>query len=195
MSVFIEKSESEEQLLSDLTHSLLEGDMPRARRLLFGEISESPRAVNSEVAKALRWGLNIRFSDAPLPPTTTSFMHVCARQGHVDLVREVLKAKHPETVEGIPTATAREWLDFLCTSWSFGLGFQPSPLLTIILALSEIQDRPGFFAIALDYMPRDVLAAELDKRKSGDPASDEHFAAIQTCGLQVACERRLLKRR
>ena len=169
--------------------------MPRARRLLFGEVAVSPRAVNSEVARALRWGLSIRLSDSSLPPATTSFMHVCARQGHVDLVREVLKAKHPETVEGIRTATAREWLDFLYTSWSFGLGFQPAPLLTIILALSEIQDRPGFFAIALDYMPRDVLAIELDKRKSEDPASDEHFAAIQTCGLRVASERRLLKKR
>lgn len=195
MPVFIEKSGYEEQLLSDLAHSLLEGDMPRARRLLFGDVSLSPRAVSPEVAKALRWGLSIRLSDAPFPPTTTSFMHVCARQGHVDLVRDVLKAKHPETVEGIFTATAREWLDFLCTSWSFVLGFQPMHLFNIILAFSEIQDRPGFFAIALDYMPRDVLAAELDKRKSEDPASAEHLAAIQTCGLRVARERSVLKKR
>jgi hypothetical protein len=122
-------------------------------------------------------------------------MHVCAREGHVGLVREVLKAKHPETVDGIPTASAREWLDFLCTSWSFEMGFQPMHLLSIILALSEIQDRPGFFAIALDYMPGDVLAAELEKRKSEDPASAEHLAAVQTCGLQVARERRVLKKR
>lgn len=194
MPFFIEQSESEQQVLSDLTHSLLEGDMPRARRLLFGDVTVLPRAVSSEVAKALRWGLSIRLFDAPFSLTTTSFLHVCARQGHVDLVREVLKAKHPETVEGIPTATARERLDFLCTSWSFGLGFQPQHLFTIILAFSEIQDRPGFFAIALDYMPRDVLAAELDKRKSEDPASAEHLAAIQTCGLQVARERRVIKK-
>jgi hypothetical protein len=138
------------------------------RELVFGRsASIEPPEVSIRVANTLREGF--QKSGGTTQGITCSFALLCFLHARIDLLREVLDAKHPAAVAGVPTESRKDWMQQLNMR-----RYDPSYSRTSLVRMAIVGARPphsaDFLELALEVDPDDAHARDALLKDGPGPA-------------------------
>jgi hypothetical protein len=138
------------------------------RELLFGRSAgDGPFEVSTRTANTLREGFHR--AGGTSAGITSSFALLCFLHARIDLLREVLAAKHPDSVAGAATESTKDWLQQLNMR-----RYDPSYSTTSLVRIAIVGARPphsrDFLELALEVDPDDVHAQKALLQEGPGPA-------------------------